>query len=165
MITTCPHSDISMDTRQWAASHRPWEKMRKCNLKAENSSVSLHVCRLQITVNLNTYLPIGNHTADFPNKTMIHTKQIAAFCLKEQFGVLPSLISGSAITAVLIRRLGQETTPKHQFRRPGEHTASILADLGNETHIQVLPIAPLNLKHCSQFENISWWSKRWTLNR
>lgn len=114
--------------------------MRKCNLKAENSSVSLHVCRLQITVNLNTYLPIGNHTADFPNETMIHTKQIAALCLKEQFGVLPSLISGSAITAVLIRRLGQETTPKHQFRRPGEHTASILADLEMKHPFKCCPL-------------------------
>lgn len=93
--------------------------MRKCNLKAENSSVSLHVWRLQITVNVNNCLPIGNRTADILNKTMIHNKQIAAFCLKEQFGILLILMSGSAMTAVLIRRLGQETTPKHHFRRPG----------------------------------------------
>lgn len=123
----------------WPQNHRK-KKLGKCHFKGDNSGVSLHICRLQIPVNLNTYLPIGNYTADYSNKTMIHNTQIAAFCLKEQFSVLLSLISGSAITAVLIRLLGQETTPKHPFRRPGEHPASILADLEMKLTSKCFPL-------------------------
>lgn len=114
--------------------------MGKCHLKGDNSGVPLHIYRLQITVNLNTCLPIGNHAADFPIETMIHNAQIAAFCLKEQFSVLLSLISGSAIAAVLIRTLGQETTPKHAFRRPREHSASILAVMDMKLTFKCFPL-------------------------
>lgn len=114
--------------------------MGKCHLKGDNGGVSLHVCRLQITVNLNTCLPIGYHAADFPNETMIHSTQIAALCLKEQFSVLLGLISGSAITAVLIRRLGQQTSPKHPFGRPREHPASVPADLEMKLTFKCFPL-------------------------
>lgn len=74
--------------------------MRKCNLKGKKQG---YFTTSLGTANYNKFeypLSIGNHTADFPNKTIIHNKQIAAYCLKEQFGVLLSLIPGSAITPV-----------------------------------------------------------------
>lgn len=58
MITTCRHSDISLDTQQWAVGHSPAERKRNRNLKGENgfSPMSLQKGK-QIIQNLNAYFP------------------------------------------------------------------------------------------------------------
>lgn len=76
MITTCRHSDISLDTQQWAVGHSPAERKRNHNSMSSKKGK-------QVIIHLKAHFTLVVKVMIFHNKAINHSKQIIQLNLKE----------------------------------------------------------------------------------